>query len=249
MDKRSTRRRLALATLPALCAALFAATPALASGGSPTGGGGGGGGSTTPTTPTTTTPTTTTSGGRPCVQVNSVAAMVDQSVTTNGVSLTAGYTVSRCGGSNTGFTILLTADDAAGNRAISTSDTWLPNRSLPFSNSHSTEDALFGTTYRVTVSVVVPETGAVLATGSRSVIAPAARIPTCATITNLGGTAGYYPGITTQGALWLSYTVKNCGGSDSSTSTSPSTTPTPVSPWPTTPAGRHSPATPRPASV
>ncbi|MCU1590940.1 MAG: hypothetical protein JWP11_2196 [Frankiales bacterium] len=217
MPHLTMRRRLVLAACAmALCTAGLAA-PALASGGSSTGGGGtstggGGGGGGTATDPTT--PTGTVPGGTPCVQVNGLAGSADQALTTDLVALNASYTVSRCGGSNTSFTVSLTADDAAGNRVLATTDTWVPNRSLPFGASHSTDSAAFGATYRLTLTVTVPETGAVAATSSRSVVAPAARIPTCASVTNLGGTAGYYPGITTQGALWLSYTVKNCGGMD-----------------------------------
>jgi hypothetical protein len=215
-----TRRCLLLAAALTSSTMLLAG-PALASGGTGgggTGGGGsGGGGSATDvaTTPTTTTTTTTTvSGGTPCVQINSLAASADQSISTDYVSLLSTYTVSRCGGSNTSFTVRLVADDGAGNQPIAATDTWVPNRSLPFSGSHSTDSASFGATYRVTLTVVVPETGVVAATASRTLIAPAARIPTCGSVTNLGGTAGYYPGLTTQGALWLSYTVKNCGGTD-----------------------------------
>lgn len=95
-----------------------------------------------------------------------------------------------------------------------TTDTWLPTKNLPFSGLGSTDNALFGTAYKVTLTVVAPETGAVVATASRAVTTAPARVPTCASASNLGGTAGHYPGRTTDGALWLSYTVKNCGGRD-----------------------------------
>lgn len=108
--------------------------------------------------------------------------------------------------------VQLNAVDAAGNDLFGRSTTWYPVKSLPFSTSQSSDAAAFGTTYAVSVRVVVPETGAVVASATRTVSTPAARVATCATVSNLGGTAGYYPGTTTAGALWLSYSVRNCGG-------------------------------------
>jgi hypothetical protein len=136
----------------------------------------------------------------------------DQSVVSDGAWLSAGYTVSRCGGNNASFRVLLTAEDSAGTRVLETSDTWYPTKNLPFSTAHETDSALFGGAYRVSLSVVVPETGAIVTTTSRTVSTPAARIAACVSATNLGGTAGYYPGRTTDGALWLNWTVKDCGG-------------------------------------
>ena len=192
--KSSLLRRALAAGAAGMAAVAVTAAPALASGGS-----GGGGG---------------IDSGGPCVQVNSLSPGSDQSVATEGAWISASYTVSRCGGNNPSFTVLLTADDPAGNRVLSFADTWYPTKSLPFSATHETNSASFGTSYRVTLSVIVPETGTVVVSAARSVTTPAARAATCATATNLGGTAGYYPGMTTAGALWLSYTVKNCGGRD-----------------------------------
>lgn len=203
----------------ALLTVALTASPALASGGSGGGGGGGGGGGSTSSGggggSTSTAPTdTTASNSTPCIQFNNLSVQADQSVLTDGAWVWADYTVSRCGGNNPSFTVLTTADDAAGNRVLSATDTWYPTKSLPFGWAHSTDTAAFGTAYKVTVSVIVPETGAVVASQSRTVSTPAARIATCATVANLGGTAGYYPNNTSVGALWLSWTARNCGGRD-----------------------------------
>jgi hypothetical protein len=195
-----------------LTLAVGSASPAWASGGS--GGGGtnsggvnsGGGGTTTTTT------TTTTKADSICVQINSLTTAADQSVVTEDAYLLANYTVSRCGGSTDGLTVTTTATDADGNRALSTTDTWVPNKSLPFSASHATDSAGFGRTYAVTLTVTDPLSGAVLASTTRPATTPDARVASCSTVSNLGGTAGYYPGSTTAGALWLSDTVRNCGG-------------------------------------
>lgn len=191
----------------ALVSVALTATPALASGGSGGGGGGGGGG-------TTTDPTTATSGNL-CISLGGVDGTTGQSIVTADAWLQTTYSVSRCGGNNPSFTITTTADDAAGNRVLSATDTWVPgSKNQSFGMTHETDSAAFGTTYKVTVTVIVPETGTVAATQSKLVSTPAARIPSCATVSNLGGTAGYYPNMTTSGALWLSYTMKNCGGRD-----------------------------------
>ena len=214
-------RRSSAPRVLALTAALSALLtgPALASGGTGGGGTGGGGSTQPPATAPAPAPAPAPvqvqggSGGA-CVQVNSLGVTADQSPMTAGAALSAAYQVARCGGTNTSFTVQLTADDAAGNRVLSSTRTWVPNRSVPFTDSAGTDTAAFGTSYVVTLTVSVPETGAVLTTASRPVTTPAARVPACAAVTNLGGTAGYYPGNTQAGALWLSWSVRNCGAVD-----------------------------------
>jgi hypothetical protein len=201
------RHHLTRTAVVALTAWSLTAAPALASGGTGGGGtGGGGGGGGTATDPGTT------SGKAPCVQISGLAPLADQSVVTDGAMLDASASVSRCGGNNTSFTVRISAVGPDGVDVLASTQTWFPQSNLSWGARATTEGAAFGTTYAVTVQVVVPETGAVVATASRSVSTPAARIADCATVANQGGTAGYYPGSTTNGALWLSYSVKDCGG-------------------------------------
>lgn len=193
------------------------AAPALASGGGGTGGGGSGGGGGTASGGTGgggSSTGTATGGGTTCIQISNFSGSADQSMSTDAAYLSGSYTVSRCGGSGSSFNIQMTASDAGGNQVISATDTWVPSGKQPFGGTHSTDNAAFATAYTLAVKVVDPVTGAVLASQSQSVPTPAARIPACATVSNLGGTAGYYPNRTTDGALWLSYSVKNCGGND-----------------------------------
>jgi hypothetical protein len=158
------------------------------------------------------TDTTATSGGTGCVQVNSLAVSTDQSVITPDAWLSAAVTVSRCGGNALEYDVRLKATDDTGATPLDVTAAWYPQKSLPWSTTQQTENAAFGKTYSVTVTVTDPTTGTVLASQSRSVSTPAARVASCATITNLGGTAGYYPGSTTMGAVWVSDSVKDCGG-------------------------------------
>ena len=194
------RRSLALSGLT-LALTLATAPAALASGGLDSGGsggvGGGGGG-----------------GGAPCVQINSLAVSGDQSVVTVGASLSVAYTVSRCGGNNASFTIQLQAADATGAVAWSAADTWYPNKNLPFSGSRQWDGAAFGTTYQVNLKVIVPETGAVVVSSTKPASTPAAYVAPCAVVSNLNVSGGYSPGSTTLGAIWVSYSVQNCGGRD-----------------------------------
>ena len=187
--------------------------PALASGGSgggsgggtggggTGGGGGGGGGGTKPA-------------AAPCVTIDALGATADQSVVTEGAALSTAVTVHRCDTDALPFRVTVVAVDGAGNRVLSTSDTWVPDRSQPFSLAPATEAARFGQAYRVTVRVEDAATAKLAATATTTVTTPAARIPSCASVTNLGGTAGYYPGSTQAGALWLSWSVRNCGGTE-----------------------------------
>lgn len=186
--------------------------PALASGGSGGGGGAGGGGGTGGG-----------SGGggggtrpaaAPCVTIDALGATADQSAVTEGAALSAAVTVHRCDTDALPFRITVVAVDSAGNRVLSTSDAWAPDRSQPFSLAPSTEAARFGQTYRVTVRVEDAATAKLAATATTTVTTPAARTPSCASVTSLGGTAGYYPGSTQAGALWLSWSVRNCGGTE-----------------------------------
>jgi hypothetical protein len=186
----------------ALALTLAAAPPALASGGLDSGGSGGGGGGGG------------TSGGTPCVQVNSFSVTGDQSVVTTGASLTAGYTVSRCGGNNTSFTIQIDAADGTGAVAWTATDTWFPNKNLAYSGSRQWDGAAFATTYQVKLSVIVPETGALVTSSTKPASTPTAYVAPCAIVSNLNASGGYSPGSTTVGAIWVSYTVQNCGGRD-----------------------------------
>jgi hypothetical protein len=134
---------------------------------------------------------------------------------TEGASITAGFSISRCGGSSTNsLAVRVTASDADGTRVMDATDSWVPNKSVPFSSSQTTDIAAFGRDYTVTLTVTDSVTGTVLATASRAVSTPSVRIAACATVTNLGGTAGYYPGSTVNGALWLSDSIRNCGGTE-----------------------------------
>src|SRR4051794_13380740 len=90
----------------AVATTMLAATPAFASGGSGGGGGGGGGGGTT----------TTDSKSAPCVQIGNLSTSADQSVVTDGAFVSEAATLSRCGGNNPSFTVVLSAVDAAGNQ-------------------------------------------------------------------------------------------------------------------------------------
>jgi hypothetical protein len=201
----STRRAAMTAGLLTL-ALSSAAAPAWASGG--TGGGGTNSGGVNSGGSTTTSPTKNSI----CVQINGLTASSDQSVVTDAAYLMGNYTVTRCGGTTTGLDVTMTATDADGNQAMSATDTWVPNKSLPFSGTHVSDSASFGRTYSVALTVTDPTNGVVLASTARPIATPDARTATCSTVSNLGGTAGYYPGQTTAGALWLSDSVRNCGG-------------------------------------
>jgi hypothetical protein len=193
-----------------LALSLAAGTPAFASGGgggAAGGGGGGGGGGTT-------TDVATGGGGTPCVTVNSFSVTGDQSVTTADASLAAAYAVARCGGNNTSFTVRLQATDAAGAVVWTAADTWFPTKNVPFTSTRQTDAARFGATYSIALSVIVPETGTVVAGASRTATTPAQRVASCATITNINASGGYAPGSTTVGAIWSGFTVQNCGGND-----------------------------------
>jgi hypothetical protein len=187
------RRWLAAAALGVVTQAA-AMSPAMAKGGS------------------TDSTSTTGSGGTACVQVNSLAGSADQSVVTSGAWLSASTTVSRCGGNAPSYLVRLRATDTTGATPLDVTSTWYPEKSLPWSTSQQTESAVFGQTYDVNITVTDPATGAVLVSQSKPVRTPDARVASCAIIANLGGTAGYYPGSTTMGAVWVSDSVKNCGG-------------------------------------
>jgi hypothetical protein len=208
------RRSVALTGL-VLALSLAAGTPAFASGGTGGGGGttsgGGGGGGGTATDPATAP---TGGGGSPCVTVNSFAVTADQSMTTNDAALSASYAVSRCGGNNVSFDIRLLATDATGAVAWTAMDSWFPTRNLPYNGSRSTDAAAFGSTYSVNLAVLLPGTTTVVASTTKTVATPAARVASCAVITNMNASGGYNPGSTSIGAIWSGYTVQNCGGSD-----------------------------------
>jgi hypothetical protein len=210
------RRSLALSGL--ILSLSLVCAPAFASGGGGTGGGGTGtaGGGTGGGGGTLTDPATapTGGGGSPCVTINSFAVTADQSVATADASLAATYAVSRCGGNNASFDIRLQATDTAGVVGWTAGDSWFPTRNLPYNGARQTDAAGFGATYTVTLSVLVPGTGTVVATASRTAATPAQRLAGCATITNMNASGGYSPGSTTVGAIWSGYTVQNCGGAD-----------------------------------
>jgi hypothetical protein len=192
----------------ALCA--LAATPAYASGGGSTGGGSssGGGGSAGGGTPPPDAGTKSSA----CITINNFSTITDQSVVTAGASLAAAATVSRCGGSTPSFRVQLSAVSPTGTDILGQTLTWTPTKSLPFSIQQGSESASLATTYQVAIRVIDPTTGAVVASSTAAIPTPARRLPICATIANQGGTAGYYPGSTTAGALWVNYSVHNCGG-------------------------------------
>lgn len=209
------RRPLALTGL-VLALSLAAGTPAFASGGA-TGGGGagggaGGGGGGTAADPAAAP--TGGGGGGPCVTINSLAVAADQSTTTDAASLAATYAVSRCGGNNASFDLRVQAVDGTGAVAWTAVDTWFPTRNLPYSGARSTDAAAFATTYSVSLAVLLPGTSTVVASSTKAASTPAARVASCATITNMNASGGYNPGTTTLGAIWSGYTVQNCGGSD-----------------------------------
>jgi hypothetical protein len=148
------------------------------------------------------------------VTINSFSVTADQSLSTPDAALSAAYAVSRCGGNNASFDLRLAGTDATGAVAWTAADSWFPTKNLPYNGARSTDGAAFATTYSVSLSVLVPGTTTVVASATRTVSTPAARVASCAVITNMNASGGYNPGSTSIGAIWSGYTVQNCGGSD-----------------------------------
>jgi len=194
------RVRPMIPVLGLLCAAALSA-PVMAAGGTGGGGAGGSGGATT------------TIGGQ-CVKVNALAVSADQSIVTSAARLLASYSVTRCGGNVPTYTLRISAATLAGSVVWSTTDAWTPIKNLPYAASRATDAALFATTYAVRFDVINPSTGAVVAGSTAAVSTPLVRIAPCAAVVGLNASVGYAPGTTTVGAVWSSYTVKNCGGSE-----------------------------------
>ncbi|MDQ6728677.1 MAG: hypothetical protein M3066_21345 [Actinomycetota bacterium] len=151
------------------------------------------------------------------VTINSFAVTADQSAATADATLSATYAVARCGGNNASFDIRVQAVGATGAVGWAAADSWFPTRNLPYTGARQTDAAAFGTTYAVTLSVLVPGTGTVVATTSRSIATPAQRVASCSVITNMIASGGYNPGSTSIGAIWSGYTVQNCAAPTGST--------------------------------
>jgi hypothetical protein len=119
--------------------------------------------------------------------------------------------LSRCGSSGRDYLITLTATDPAGTVAWTSTDTWTPSRSLPFTALRHSDNLSFNTTYQVSLAVT-DTLGVAVSSSTRSVSTPTARIAACASIISMNASGGYNPGTTTIGAIWAGYKVSNCGG-------------------------------------
>jgi hypothetical protein len=157
----------------AVCALTTMTTSAYASGGGggPTGGGSAGGGGTKSSA---------------CITINNFSATTDQSVVTSGASLAAAATVSRCGGSTPSFRVQLSAVSPTGIDILGQSTIWTPSKSLPFSIQQASESATFATTYQISIRVIDPSTGVVVASSTSPTATPLRRLPICAAIANQG---------------------------------------------------------------
>lgn len=197
---------ISLAAIPAAFASGGSGSGVSGGGGSVTTSGGGGGG-------TATGGGSTTSGGshEPCVKVNSFSAFGGQSQVSMAATLSASVNLSLCSGGSRTFAVSVSAVDSTGAVAWATSIPWSVASSLPLITTLSTDNLPFAATYQVSLRVVNAETGVTDASATATASTPATRAPSCATL-SLSGRQG---NIGTENALWVFYTVQNCGGSAS----------------------------------